>query len=79
MILPANKGNTTVVLDKIQYEEKMCTLLENPVYCKISKDPTGYIERKISKELRELKRKQVFPTSDQSALTIAQLFGGTDY
>ena len=55
MILPADKG---VVLDKNQYEEKVHTLLENPVYQKISKDPTGYIGRKISKELRELKCKQ---------------------
>ena len=48
VILPADKGNVTVVLDKIQYEEKMRTLLGNPVYRKINKNPTGYIERKTS-------------------------------
>jgi len=58
VILPADKGNATVVMDKSQYEEKMLTHLKNPVYRKISKDPTGCIERKMLKELQELKGKQ---------------------
>ena len=80
MILPADKGNVTVVLDKIQYEEKMRTLLGNPVYRKINKNPTGYIERKTSKELRELKRKQeldeaIFAKTRPSASRMPMIYG----
>ena len=80
VILPADKGNATVVLDKIQYEEKMRTLLENAVYHKISKDPTGYIERKIFKELRELKCKQeldetIFAKTRPSASRMPRIYG----
>ena len=43
VILPAGKGNATVVMDEDQYEEKIPVRahLETPVYRKINKDPTG--------------------------------------
>ena len=52
VILPADKGNATVVMDADQYEEKMCAPLETPVYCKINKDPTGRFKRKIMDKTR---------------------------
>ena len=38
-VLPADKGNATVVMDTAQYE-KVKNLLADPVYKKLKKDPT---------------------------------------
>ncbi|XP_074029242.1 uncharacterized protein [Leptinotarsa decemlineata] len=45
IILPADKGNATVVLNTIDYESKMMKLLEDPAYKKIVRDPTTYLEK----------------------------------
>jgi hypothetical protein len=42
-ILPADKGNCTVVLD----ESKIITMLESGVYEPLPKDPTAKVERKV--------------------------------
>ena len=57
VILPADKGNTTVMMEDDQYEEKIRVHLETPVYRMIDTDPTSGIERKVTSELRELKRR----------------------
>ena len=55
-ILPADKGNTTVAMDRTKYEEKMKrTLVETPTYKKLTKDPTKTQEAKV---LRKLKRER---------------------
>ena len=33
VIFPADKGNTTVVMDRNEYDEKMKKLVETPTYC----------------------------------------------
>jgi hypothetical protein len=54
-ILPAVKGNTTVVLDRSEYDEKMRALIGTPTYRKLTKDPTTTQETKLLKILRKLK------------------------
>ena len=43
-ILTADKGNVTVVMDQSDYKQKMDALLDNPVYMRITKDPTSATE-----------------------------------
>ena len=57
VILTAEKGNATVVLDQADYKKRVENLLEDPVYRKISKDPTSATERKLTKELKDLEQK----------------------
>jgi hypothetical protein len=52
-ILPADKGNATVVLNTSNYKQKIASLLEDPVYRKLTKDPTDTIERKTTSLLRK--------------------------
>ena len=57
VILPADKGNATVVLDRTKYEKKMNKLLEDETYKTLSKDPTSKVESRISKALKQLESK----------------------
>ena len=52
VILTADKGSATVVMDQSEYKKKIENLLEDPVYRTISKDPTSATESKITKELK---------------------------
>lgn len=55
MILPADKGNAVVLLDRAEYIEKMTTLLQDEeTYEKIGRDPTRKIEAELQKLLAEV-------------------------
>ena len=56
MILPADKGRSTVILNKSD-EEKASCLLSNGPYIIIVKDPTPSLERKIIKQLMDLRHR----------------------
>ena len=45
IILPADKGNATLVMDRVEYSNKLVDLIG---YCKVKKDPTLKTERKLS-------------------------------
>ena len=45
-ILPADKGNATVVLNNVEYNRKVGVLLEDPAYRWLARDPTEAVERK---------------------------------
>jgi hypothetical protein len=45
-ILPAYKANATVVLNAVEYNQKMGALLEDPPYRGLARDPTEAVERK---------------------------------
>ena len=60
-VLPANKGNATVVLDMAQYEKKVKDLLADQVYKKLKKDPTLATKRRVLKEVRELEKREQVP------------------
>jgi len=47
-ILPADKGNVTVVLNTSDYKQKISSLLQDPGYRKITKDPTDSLDRKTT-------------------------------
>ena len=57
VILPADKGNATVVLDRVDYEAKMENLLKDSAYKKVTQNPTSRVEAKVSTALRECVRK----------------------
>jgi len=48
MILPANKGNATVILSSMDYKSKVRSLLNNPVYRRLTSDPTSKIEKQTT-------------------------------
>lgn len=52
VILPADKGNATVVMDASVYNQKMKVLLEDPVYKKIDTDPTTYLEKTTKMKIK---------------------------
>ncbi|XP_015124857.1 uncharacterized protein LOC107046694 [Diachasma alloeum] len=53
VILPADKGNATVVMDKEAYSDKIKAMLTNSnIYKKLNKDPTSGVERKPVKLLK---------------------------
>jgi len=55
MVLEADKGNCTVVMDKSDYLVKMNILLHSGVYEHIKNDPVANIERKVEKLLSKHK------------------------
>ncbi len=66
-ILPADKGNATVVLDTVVYKEKILNTLEAGKYTELKKDPTESFERKVASTLR--KHKNFFTDKMRSRLT----------
>ena len=61
MVLPADKGRASVVMDTDTYRAKMSTLIENGPYQLLSKDPTDRLTRKLSEKLLTLKRSGYLP------------------
>ena len=57
LILPADKGRATVVMDRQDYEQKILLLEDSHTYKKLAKDPAQCLERKMNAMLLELKRK----------------------
>ncbi|XP_078586286.1 uncharacterized protein LOC144868187 [Branchiostoma floridae x Branchiostoma japonicum] len=76
VILPADKGRCTVVLDREQYDRKVQDLLgDKNTYAPLKKDPTSQFKGKIITALKELEDKEkkidratylkLYPTSEQ--------------
>jgi len=75
MVLPADKGRATVVMDKSEYEEKVLAMLgEEKTYEKLKKDPTPIYKRKLVAILSRLKEEEkisselhahLYPTSEK--------------
>ena len=75
MILPADEGRTTVVMDKQEYLDKCNSMLQDTkTYKKLKHDPTAKYKREVVALLKELKdrevisntlHKRLYPTSDQ--------------
>ena len=58
MILKADKGNTTVILDRTGYDEKMINMLNDKTTYKLrKKDPRKVCESKLKALLSSKKRK----------------------
>jgi len=56
MVLPADKGSASIVMDTNTYHAKMSSLIENRPYQLLNKDPTDRLTRKLSEKLLTLKR-----------------------
>ena len=56
MILPADKGRASVLLDADNYHNKMTSLIESGPYRTVNKDPTDRLCRKLTDKLLVLKR-----------------------
>ena len=60
VILPADKGRVTVVMDKTDYYDKMDTLVnDKQTYEKLKRDPTPSLQRKLNSKLLDLKKTDV--------------------
>ena len=55
-ILKADKGNATVILDRLEYDNKILALLNTSTYKELKRDPTANIERKICSKLSGFKK-----------------------
>ena len=66
-ILPADKGNATVVLDSVPYKDKLSDTLKAGKYTQLNKDPTESFERKVASTLR--KHKKYFSEKRRTFLT----------
>ena len=58
MVLPADKGRASVVMDTDTYRAKMSTLIENRPYQLLNKDPTDRLNRKLSEKAAHLEAKR---------------------
>ena len=56
VILPADKGNTTVILSKEEYVSKLTDMIGCDTYKKLKKDPTRAKESNVTRELKNLER-----------------------
>ena len=59
VVLATDNGNAMVVMDSTEYEEKVTSVLGDPIYKRVKRDPTAATERKVLKEVRELERKEL--------------------
>ena len=72
VIAKADKGNATVVMDKIDYERKTLAILENSPFRRIAKNPTKNIERKINARLQALRRRGSIDSDLYNTLRVSQ-------
>ena len=56
MILPADKGRASVVLDTDTYHAELSALIETGPYQPLNKDPTDRLTQKLSEKLLSLMR-----------------------
>ena len=58
LIVPADKGRTTVVLDKEDYDRKMFGMLnDEKTYKQLDRDPVPFLEGRMNALLLQLKKK----------------------
>ena len=69
VILPADKGNATVVLNKDDYNQKMNDLLKDASYKRLRNNPTTKVEKKVADALKEVENKGGLSTSQRKSLT----------
>ena len=62
VILNADKGNNTVVMDKLEYDKKLLGLLsDSATYQEISKNPIYYIEKRLNRFIESCTKMTRFP------------------
>jgi hypothetical protein len=53
IILLADKGNATIIPNTVDYKQKITSLLEDPSYRRLTRDPTDSTERKTTLLLKK--------------------------
>ena len=62
LVLPADKGKATVVINRTDYDAKMLMMLKDEsTYCPLEKDPTSALERRMNSTLMKLKQSGHLP------------------
>ena len=56
-MLPADKGNTTIVMNTLDYKKKIKNFLSDKVYKKLNKDPTNTIAQNTKVEKSDIPSK----------------------
>ncbi|XP_072039090.1 uncharacterized protein [Amphiura filiformis] len=69
MVLGADKGRATVVMDKTEYQQKMSTLLsDSKTYEKLDRDPTPKHKRELVSILQRLEKEEKIKKADKQFL-----------
>lgn len=70
LVLNADKGNKTVILDKKDYEDKMKNILQDMcTYKRIKKDPTSILQTKNNSLIEKLFNMNLIDLSEKNKLT----------
>ena len=69
IIVPADEGNATVIMDHPDYTKKMEDLLKDGAHEKLKKDLTNRIETKVSNALKKLEERGYIDNKQRAALT----------
>ena len=71
VILPADKGKATVILDKEEYEQKAMDILTKPPFKKLNRDPTKRNENRVNNGLKRLLNKKAIDTGTYNRLRVS--------
>lgn len=55
--MPADRGNSTVIMDRTEYRSKVRNILDDVAYRPLKKDPTCKLERTINERLKGVVKK----------------------
>jgi Reverse transcriptase (RNA-dependent DNA polymerase) len=55
VVLSADKGNATVVMEEVEYKEKIAALLTDDTYTRCRKDPTSRINKEVRAAVKALR------------------------
>ena len=80
VVLPADKGNATVVMDRTSYNSKMMELLSDGSYKVLNRNPTTGIEKRVEDNLKKVFRnghleEALYKTLVPKYTAIPQLYG----
>ena len=68
VILPMDKGNATVVLNKEDYNQKMNDLLKDASYKQMKSNPTTKVEKKVAAALKEVESRGGLSSAQSKSL-----------
>ena len=69
VITPADKGRVTVVMNKMEYHQKMCNLVnDDKAYKRLKKDPSKKLQRKLNEKLYPLHQANILKKQIYSRL-----------
>lgn len=76
LVLPADKGNATVIVDTIDYENKIAQLLnDEATYKKVNYNPTSRVSTKVNRLLQEFPNKEMIKQLRPQNPTSPKIYG----